>query len=200
MPVEVDLDILTQYCCLEPECGEQLVFLYPEFLSDEQRSAFELHLEGCESCRERRKLWQATGLRVRLDALLKQAERFFAENRHEEAVELYLPILTLQADLRPGDEGIRTFQEGRGLPLTAARSKQRDILPYFRPRNAPDAYELAAAAPHSIFPLTVEYAEGNVKGKISTQALLVFFELQDVSEEFRMALSWWEESSSRPRD
>ena len=185
MPIEVDLDIITQYCCLEPEIGEALLYLYPEFLSDEQRAAFERHLEGCEFCQERRKLWQATGLDVRAAALLKQVKVLFTERRYEQAVGLYNQTLSLQGELWDRPEGRECFQAGAKLSLTAARSKKRDILPYFDPRSAPGAHELAAAAPHSIFPLTVEYAEGKVKGNISTLGRQVFFELQDVSDEFR---------------
>ncbi len=188
MPIQVDQVILEQYCCLEPEVGEHLLFLYPEFLSDEQKEAFELHAQECESCRERQKFWQATGLAVRIEALLNQVTSLIGEQGYQEALDIYNQILTIQPDVWTTPAGKSCFQAGAWQSLTAARSKDRDLTPYLASGYAPHTSQMAAAGSSRIFPLTVEYADGEITGKLSTAGRQVFFELVQVSKNFQAGI------------
>lgn len=184
MPTTIDTVILDQYCCLEPEVGEHLLFLYPEFLSSHEKQMFERHLQGCESCRERRKLWLATGLGARMTAMLQQITDLVTSRHYFEAIDLYNVTLEIQPTLLDSAEGEACFKAGAWLSPTAARSQDLDITPYLAPGYAPERYEMAAAKTGRAFPLAIEYADGKVKGKISTAGRLVFFEVVEVSEEF----------------
>jgi len=184
MQTTIDTIILEHYCCLEPEIGENALFLYPEFLSAHEKHVFERHLQGCESCQERRKLWLSIGLGVRIQTLLQQVTALVSARQYLEAIDMYNNVLELQPDLLDTPEGEACFDAGAWLSLTAAWSKDTEITPYLAPSYAPERYEMAAAKTGKAFPLAIEYAEGNVKGKISTAGRLVFFELVDVSEEF----------------
>lgn len=184
MQTQIDKIILEHYCCLEPEVGEDKLFLYPEFLSTHEKQRFEQHLQGCESCQERRKLWLSIGLRARIQSLLERAKALVIAGQYLEAIDLYNKILELQPNLLDMPEGVLCFEAGAWLSLTAARSKDTELTPYIAPDHAPEYYEMAAATTTKAFPLAVEYASGKVKGKISTAGRLVFFELVDASEEF----------------
>ena len=86
MKTRINLDRIEEFVCLEPEVGEQLLPLYPEFLSEEEKKQFELHREGCENCQERWKLWQVTGLALRIEAILQQAKTLLENHQYEEAI------------------------------------------------------------------------------------------------------------------
>jgi len=185
MPIHVDQDILEHYCCLEPEVGEQLLFLYPEFLSDDQKQAFELHVQTCEACRERQKFWQAMGLAFRVEALLNRVTSLIVHQDYQGAFETYNQLLGIHPDIWKTLAGETCFQAGAWQSLTAARSKDRDFTPYLAPGYAPQTYQLAAASSFHIFPLTIKYAGGKITGKLSTVGRQVFFELVDASDEFQ---------------
>lgn len=182
MPTTINTFILDHYCCLEPEVGEHLLFLYPEFLSVSEKQVFERHLRGCESCQERCKLWKAVALETRTKAMLARVQALIADRQYAEAIELYNNALELQPDLIDAPEREACFE--LALPPTAARTGEMEITPYLAQEYAPERYEMAAAKTGKAFPLTVEYADGKVKGKIVTAGRLVFFELLEVSEEF----------------
>ena len=184
MHTTIDTIILEHYCCLEPDVGENVLFLYPEFLSAHEKQMFERHLQGCESCRERRKLWLAIGLGARIKALLQYVASLITARQYLEAIDMYNNVLELQPDLLETPEGEACFEAGAWLSLTAARSTDTEITPYLAPGYTPERYEMAAAKTAKAFPLAIEYAEGKVTGKISTAGRLVFFEVVDVSEEF----------------
>jgi len=188
METKIDLDILDHFLCLEPEVGEELLPLYPEFLSAEEKEQFELHLEGCESCQEHWKLWRATGLALRIEALLKRANTLLEEQHYEKAIAAYNNAMELEPNVLDSTAGQAFFHIGTWLPLTAARSKEEDIMPYLVPGYAPETYEIAAAKSLSPFPLIVEYADGKVKGEITSAGRLIFFELTEASEEFEVGV------------
>ena len=52
MRTKINLTIINEYCCLDPDCGENIVHLYPDLLTDEQKRLFKIHLKICEKCQE----------------------------------------------------------------------------------------------------------------------------------------------------
>ena len=188
MNIVLNLHILENYPCLEPEAGEELLPLYPEFLSDEDNAAFEAHREICQSCQEHWKLWQASGLAIRAETFLTYAEKLLEKHRHEEAVAAYNKALLLDPGVAHTQEGDRFLLSGAWLPLTAARSKQQDIFSYIAPNYTPGAVEMNAAKALSPFPIVLEYAGGKVKGKIFAIGRLIFFELLEANEEFEAGI------------
>lgn len=184
MDTNVNWHIIDHYLCLEPEFGEELLPLYPEFLGAEEKAQFELHVEACEYCQECWKLWQAKGLALRIEALLKRAQALLAEGHYDRALERYNKAVDIEPRVLETPEGQEFFRAEVWLPLTTARSKEVDILPYLTPSYAPETYEIAAAKSLSPFPLTVEYADGKIKGEITAAGRVVFFELMEASEEF----------------
>jgi hypothetical protein len=189
MEIRIDLDILEGFVCLEPDVGEALLPLYPDMLSADEKARFELHLEGCDLCREQMKLWRVTGQALRLEALVKRATDVLANHRYAEAIDLYNRVLRIEPNFADIAAGGEFFQAEVWHPLTAARHKERDLTPYLAPSYAPERYQLAAAATTDIFPLTVEFADGKVKGKITTAGQSVFFELIETQAEFDAGLT-----------
>lgn len=189
METTVNLDRIKHFVCLEPEVGEHLLPLYPDFLSEQEKKQFELHREGCEYCQERWKLWQVTGLSLRIRAILKHAAALLKEHRHEDALREYNRAIALDPYVLDTPEGETFFQEEVGLPLTAAKIKEKNIMPYVAPSYAPETYELAAAESFDLFPVSVEYAEGKVRGKFTVAGRLVFFELLEAEEEFKQGVT-----------
>lgn len=185
----VNTYITNTFLCLEPEVGKKLLPRYPEFLSDEEKARFELHLEECEYCQERLKLWRATGLAARAESFLEHARALLEERHYKEAIAEYNRALELDPHLLTTEAGQAFFQIGTWLPLTAARSKDEDIWAYLAPSYAPEIQELAAAKPLPPFPIVVEYADGKVKGTITALGRLVFFELLETSEEFETGVT-----------
>lgn len=185
MKTRINLDHIEEFVCLEPEVGEQLLPLYPDFLSEEEKKQFELHRDGCENCQERWKLWQVTGLALRIEAILKQAKTLLENHQYEEAIRKYNQAIALDPNVLNTPEGQEFFHVEAWLPLTAARSKEEDLMPYVAPSYAPENYQLAAAESIIPFPLSVEYAEGKVRGRFTTAGNQVFFELLETSQEFK---------------
>lgn len=186
MKTRINLDRIEEFVCLEPEVGEQLLPLYPDFLSEEKKKQFELHREGCENCQERWKLWQVTGLSLRIMAFLRQAKVFLENQQYEEAIRKYNHAMELAPNVLSTLEGQELFHTDAWLPLTAARTKEKDIMSYIAPSYAPGMYELAAATESfALFPISVEYADGKVQGQFTTAGSQVFFELLEVDQEFK---------------
>lgn len=188
MHTNVNWNIIDHYLCLEPEVGEELLPLYPEFLGAEEKAQFERHVEACEYCQECWKLWQAKGLALRIEALLKRAQALLAEGQYDRALERYNKAVEIEPSVLETPEGQEFFRAGAWLPLTAARSKEEDIMRYLAPSYAPETYEIAAAKSLSPFPVSVEYADGKVKGEITAAGRVVFFELLEASEEFETGI------------
>ncbi len=181
METRLDPDILEKFVCLEPDVGEELLPLYPESLSPEDRKLFELHRQGCEYCQERWKLWQVTGIPLRIQAILKRTQLLFAERHYEDAVAQCNNVIELKAQVLDTREGQELFHFEASPSLTAARIKNEDIMPYLDPE-----IEVLAAAKKSVsLPVSLEYAEGKVKGKFSAAGRFVFFELLEHSSEFK---------------
>ncbi len=189
MKTKIDLHILEQYECLEPEAGEELLPLYPEFLTEEETVWFEEHLGGCELCREAVKLWQVTGLPMRVSALAKRAKTCLEDRHYEDAIRIYNHALQLEPNIATTESGQDFFQSGAWLSLTAAGIDEQDLMPYVAPSYAPEAYQLAAAAPSDPFPLEVEFADGRVKGTLTSAGRSVFFELLESREEFETGVT-----------
>ncbi len=184
MKTIIDVHVLEQFECLEPEVGAQLLPLYPEFLSEEERQEFELHREGCESCQERLKLWQVTGGAVRGQQLVTRARDLLREKRYEEAIQSYNHALALQPELSTSLEGLAFFQAKTWASVTAATMQDESLMPYIEPSYEPDRYQLAAAPALSPFPLSVEYADGLVRATFSVAGRQVFFMILEAHEEF----------------
>lgn len=184
MDIQIDLNTIEDFLCVEPEVGEKLLPFYPEFLSTEEKEQFELHLQGCEYCQKWWKLWETIGLPVRIDALLKQAKVLLEEHQYDEAVETCNDAIELDPEVLDSEVGQDFFCSGAWLQLTAANIKGKDIMPYIFPSYAPGTYELAAATQDIPFPIMVNYADGKVKGKISAGGTSIFFELLEAREDF----------------
>jgi tetratricopeptide (TPR) repeat protein len=180
----MNLDRLEEFVCLEPEAGAELLPLYPEFLSGDDKVRFELHREGCEYCQEHWNLWRVTGLALRATAIMQRANEFLQERRYEEAIQEYNRAVALAPNVLATQAAQEFFQADTWLSLTAARMGKKDVMPYVAPSYEPGRYQLAAADSSATFPIDVEYAEGNVQGKFSVAGRLVFFELVKAEQEF----------------
>lgn len=183
MKTKINLHIIENFQCLEPEIGKTLLPFYPEFLETDQRTRFELHLEICEHCQERWKLWQATGFSLRIETLLEWAQALLEERQYEEAITAYNRVIALAPDVIETTAGQKIFRSEAWLTLTAAWNKEQDLLSYLTPNDSPGAYEMAAAtSAFSSFPLMVEYDRGRIKGKITAIGRLIFFELLETGK------------------
>lgn len=189
-PTSIDINffILEHALCLEPEVGEDLLPFYPEFLSPEKKAQFELHLEGCEFCQERWKLWQATGLALRVEAILNQAKDLLQHRQYAEAIARYNHALAIAPEIFETADALEFLQHDAWMPLNSARSKTRDISLFVVPNHEPGAQVLAAASVVSAFPITLEYDQGNVMLKISALGRFIFSELVHVSQEFEAGI------------
>jgi hypothetical protein len=96
--------------------------------------------------------------------------------------------MALDPNVLTSPEGQEFFHTKAWLPLTAAQIKEKDIMPYIAPSYAPEVYEMAAAESLTSFPISVEYAEGKVRGQFTTAGSQVFFELLDTGQEFKNGL------------
>lgn len=180
----IKLDRLEEFVCLEPEVGAELLPLYPDFLSDDDITRFERHREGCERCQEHWNLWRVTGLALRVAAIMQRANGCLQERRYEEAIQEYNRAVALDPHVAATPEGQEFFQADTWLPLTAARMREKDLMPYVAPSYEPGRYQLAAADASTAFPIAVEYAEGKVQGKFHVAGRLVFFELVKAEQEY----------------
>jgi tetratricopeptide (TPR) repeat protein len=180
MQTTIKLDVLEHFECLEPKVGAELLLLYPEFLTPEECERFELHLQSCEHCQERWKLWRATGLAVRIEAILQRANALLDEHRYEDAVAEYNRAARLAPAL---EQGIgKSFWEHTAWTLpSAATSHGADILPFLSTAYAPDAYQMAASVQRlSPFPVDLKYEDeqGTVNGKITSRGRQVFVTIE----------------------
>lgn len=183
METRLNFDILEQFVCLEPEVGEELLPRYPEFLTPEECEQFELHLQGCELCQERVKLWQVSGVPLRVEAIAAQTRRLFGEKQYDAAVSLCNHAVVLNPSLLDTPEGREMVYGEPQFSLSAATVRDEDILPYFQP----DVEVLAAAKKKISLPVSLEYrglTGGKVTGRFSAAGRFVFFELLDYTTEF----------------
>lgn len=184
MDMTLDLTILKYAECLEPEVGAELVPLYPLFLSAEEKQQFEQHLETCEYCQELRKFWRVTGVSLGIKHLLEQGATLLRQQHYTQAIACYNCAL----ELEPGGLGRSAsqvfFQTDAWCSITAATLNEQDLMPYIFPSYAPGEYKMAAATPEIPFPIIIEYADGQVKGKFFAAGTSVFFEVFEALGDF----------------
>jgi len=185
MNITIDTILLEYGECLEPEVGAEWLLFYPGLLSAAERQIFEQHLTACDYCREMRKFWHLTGIHVGVDTVLKQAEDDLRNRRYESAIARYNRIARFVPNIGESEAGQALWSLARWHRLTAAKTPTRNLLAMIFPSHALGSYAMAAAANETAFPIFVEYADGQVKGKISASGTFLFFELLELSEEFR---------------
>ncbi len=173
-----------EYLCIEPEAGKDLLFRYPEFLSQEEQEQFKLHLSICDYCQEQWNMWRSMALSLRVPALLEQAQDLLTALQYEEAIEIYNDAVKIEPSIGQQEEGLSFFQHQIWLPLTTAKSKDRDILEHIAPELTSVAEKMVAAPSISPFPVTLEYADGEVKAKIFTIGKFVYFQLIEARRTF----------------
>lgn len=121
-------------------------------------------------------------------SLLQQAKTLLTRRRYEDAITFYNRVLERDPAFWDIPAGQEFFLADVWLPLTAAQNENRDILPYILPEYNPATYALSASKPRALFPLTLEYAGGNVKGTLFTGGSSLFFELEEVSQAFEQGV------------
>lgn len=185
MNITIDPIILEHGECLEPEVGEELLLFYPGLLSDEERQQFERHRAACDYCREAYQFWRATGVTSGVKAALAKAKHYVHRHQPERALVLYNRAARFVPDLADTADGQAFWDASGWFQLSAATMKARDLMPFIFPSYAPTSYALAAATDEAAFPLFVEYAQGQVKGKISAAGNIIFFELFHLGPAFQ---------------
>lgn len=177
MDITLDLTTLKYAECLEPEVGAEFMPLYPLLLSPEEQQQFEQHLEVCQYCQELKKFWRVTGVSLGIEHLLEQGAALLQQQRYAQAIAYYNRALELEPGALDNLEHQVFSQTNVWFSVTAATCREKDLLPYIFPSHEPGEYQMAAATPEIPFPILVEYADGQIKGKLSTAGTLVFFEV-----------------------
>jgi hypothetical protein len=180
----LNLTYATEYPCLEPAVGENLLLFYPDDLTPPEQAQFETHLKGCDACRERltlRTVLEDTGA---LERLAREALHLLKHGRFEAALGRYNQLLERIPDLSKTSIGQTFFAPEHLQPLTAARTGEHDWMPFLADEYTPNSYALTAAAPRTLLPLRLEYADGRVKGVLTKAGGLTFFTLDEAQAEF----------------
>lgn len=188
MDMTLDLTTLKHAECLEPEVGADFVPLYPVFLSAEEKQQFEQHLAICQYCQELKKLWQVTGVSLGIEHLLEQGTTLLQQQRYAQAIACYNRVLELEPDALDHLESQVLSQADHCFSATGATCREKALLPYIFPSYAPGEYKMAAATPEILFPIFLEYADGDVKGKLSVAGTSVFFEVLEARGDFANGL------------
>ncbi len=176
----IDFDMIEQYLCLEPKIGKELLPLYPEWLTPEERAQFEAHRASCDACRETWKLWRTTGLELRIRSVMNAAQSFLKRRDYDKAIAAYNCALEIEPDLLRTETGRAFFLSDAWLPLTAATSVSCDLTENifsFVTFSSSSGIVEKAAAKGLEFPILLEYAHGKISAKLSVMGTSVFFQL-----------------------
>jgi hypothetical protein len=121
---------------------------------------------------------------MHIQALLKQAKGLLEDHRYAEAIEIYNNAVALDPNVLSTSQSRTFFGTDAWSGLTAAHTAEQDLLPYIAPEYAPERIEMVAATAPAPFPLAVEFADGKVKGKLTSAGQAIFFELLESGPEF----------------